>query len=131
MPFSKTLRASMPWPVTERAVIEADREPLAVQQAAYRCERGCEFTVPFAADAEPPTGFDCRCGGEARLEGAPEDAETRAPGYVAGTGAQSKGTAGKGEGMDPWGQLMKRRTRKELDAILAERLAQRQGGEAQ
>lgn len=35
------------------------------QQVAYHCARGHDFQVTFAADAEPPQAWECRCGAQA------------------------------------------------------------------
>ena len=86
----------------------ADRpgaQPASRQQAAYRCARGHAFTVALAAGIEPPATWGCRCGAPARPAG----------------------------GTDPGGRqtqrdrcmalLLRRRTRAELEQLLAERLA--------
>lgn len=44
------------------------RPSLAPRQAvAYACERGCEFSVPLAAEITPPPAWECRCGKRAIL----------------------------------------------------------------
>jgi RNA polymerase-binding protein len=45
--------------------------PAPRQLAAYRCARGHSFQVPFAAAAEVPAQWDCRCGAAARRPDAP------------------------------------------------------------
>ena len=128
------VKGQPPWGQRHESVEENPRELAPQQQAIYHCRNaGCPFTpfpVPLATGVEPPAALDCRCGGTGRLDGAPEDAEVVLPAYGQSTGGRPKGSAPK-DGMDPWGQLMKRRTQKELDQILAERLAEvRQTGAA-
>jgi RNA polymerase-binding protein len=43
--------------------------PVPRQIAAYRCDRGHSFEVPFAAGAELPQAVDCRCGASAHRGG--------------------------------------------------------------
>jgi uncharacterized protein YjiS (DUF1127 family) len=79
--------------------------PVSRQQAVYRCARGHAFTVTLAAGIEPPAIWGCRCG---------------APAPAA-------------DGTDPGSRqtqhdrclalLLRRRTRAELEQLLAERLA--------
>jgi len=85
------------------------------------CAGGCRFTVPFAAGAEVPETWNCRCGQPARLEGAPEGTEGYAvlPGYATpGTGKYERGTK------SPQDHLHERRSGAEGAALLAERLAE-------
>jgi hypothetical protein len=44
---------------------ERDEPPAPRQQAAYRCTRGHDFEVTFAAEVNPPQAWDCRCGAHA------------------------------------------------------------------
>lgn len=141
MPYNRSphIMGEKPWGRGEPGIRGDDGRELAPQQnITYHCGgnrgRPCPygtFTVPFAAGvAELPAALDCRCGGTGRLDGTARDAEVDLPGYGQPTGGKGKGTGPK-DGMDPWGQLMKRRTVAELDAMLAERLAEvRQSGVA-
>jgi hypothetical protein len=77
----------------------------------YKCETcGQETTLMFAADAEAPQTWECRhCGAEAvlQVDGAPvkiEDSDEKAA-------------------RTHWDMLLERRTRDELEELLAERLA--------
>lgn len=76
--------------------------PAPRQQAAYRCARGHSFTVTLAAGIEPPQTWDCRCGARAGQSAADADDE-------------------HGRRM---AQLLGRRTRADLEELLAERLAE-------
>jgi len=75
------------------------------QQAAYRCARGHAFTVALAAGIEPPATWGCRCGAPARPAGSTD------PG------------SGQAERDRCMALLLLRRTRGELEQLLAERLA--------
>jgi hypothetical protein len=95
--------------------------PAARQRAAYECERGCTFALPFAAGVVPPAVWDCRCGGRAHPEGA--------------TGREPEGKALPGWPHDyrrpkptsPFGHVLERRSIADLEAALAERLAALRG----
>lgn len=81
-------------------------EPAQRQLSGYSCPNGHRFTVPFSADAEVPSIWECRfCGAVAtRADGAaPEPARTKP--------ARSH-----------WDMLLERRSIPELEAILQERL---------
>ncbi|SRR6266566_756558 len=88
--------------------------PAPRQLVPYRCDRGHVFEVPFAAAAEPPGEWACRCGMLARLPG----------------------TAANGPGESEHDRCMRllllRRIPAQLGEILAEQLAemaaQREGG---
>ena len=80
-------------------------QPASRQQAAYRCARGHAFTVALAAGIEPPATWTCRCGAPARPAGSTD------PG-----GGQTE----RGRRM---AVLLRRRTRAQLEQLLAERLA--------
>ena len=77
----------------------------------YKCETcGQETTLMFAADAEPPQTWECRaCGAEAvlQVDGAPVKLEE--------TDEKAARTH--------WDMLLERRTREELEELLADRLA--------
>ncbi|MBV0894876.1 RNA polymerase-binding protein RbpA [Microbacterium sp. NC79] len=73
-----------------------------------QCER--ETTLTFAADAEPPATWECRtCGAEALL-------------VVDGQAVTVDHSEDK-VARTHWDMLLERRTREELEEILAERLA--------
>jgi hypothetical protein len=90
-------------------------QPAARQQAAYLCARGHLLTVPFAAGADIPTAWDCRCG---------------APASRPGSG--QLGPAVEDQHDRRMAQVFDRRTVAELEELLAERLAEtgarRKGG---
>lgn len=79
--------------------------PASRQPAAYRCARGHAFTVALAAGIEPPATWGCRCGAPARPVGSTD------PG------------SGQTERDRCMALLLRRRTRAELEQLLAERLA--------
>jgi len=79
--------------------------PASRQQAAYRCARGHGFTVALAAGIEPPATWGCRCGAPARPAGSTDP----------GGGQTERGRC--------MAVLLRRRTRAELEQLLAERLA--------
>ncbi|WP_193598855.1 RNA polymerase-binding protein RbpA [Microbacterium sp. YJN-G] len=78
---------------------------------SYTCDVcGHETTLMFAADAEAPQTWECRnCGAEARLQ-------------VDGAPVQLENTDEKAA-RTHWDMLLERRTREELEELLAERLA--------
>lgn len=85
---------------------EYGAEPAPRNVAAYRCERGHEFRVPFSEEAELPSTWDCRLDGTTALliDGpAPEAKKVKAP-------------------RTHWDMLMERRTIADLEEVLAERL---------
>ncbi len=89
---------------------ETDRDiELAPRQVvAYDCPKGHHFKVPFSAEAdEVPVVWECRvCGAVAlRSDGEAADEKRAKPART------------------HWDMLMERRTREELEEILAERLA--------
>lgn len=77
------------------------------QMVAYDCPVGHHFEVPFSVEAEIPATWECRtCGRPAlRVDGATPEAKAAKPVRT------------------HWDMLMERRTREELEEILAERLA--------
>ena len=78
---------------------------LPASKAAYRCARGHAFTAALAAGIEPPATWGCRCGAPARAGGSTD------PG------------GGQTERDRCMTVLLRRRTRAELEQLLAERLA--------
>jgi hypothetical protein len=91
-------------------------EPAPRQLVRFRCERGHEFSVPFAHDAELPSTWECRLDGtpaKATDLPEPEPKKVKAP-------------------RTHWDMLIERRTIADLEEVLAERLdvlrARRGGG---
>lgn len=78
------------------------------KEIAFICDNGHEFIIPFAAEAELPTVWDCaKCGTEAvRKDGV--SAEPKVEKSV----------------RTHWDMLTERRSIPELEGILAERLAE-------
>src|SRR5215467_7053008 len=77
------------------------------QEVAFDCPKGHRFSVPFAAEAEVPSKWECRiCGAVA----------------VTATGDQSAMAKAKPP-RSHWDMLMERRTMADLEEVLAERLA--------
>ncbi|GAA2525607.1 hypothetical protein GCM10009860_01650 [Microbacterium mitrae] len=91
---------------SEEGVVLMDRT-----NHTYTCTQcGRDTTLTFAADAEPPATWECRtCGGEALL-------------VVDGTAVAVDHSEDK-VARTHWDMLLERRTREELEEILAERLA--------
>jgi hypothetical protein len=118
-----TVRAEVPWGGTQGRPQVPHEGGAPRKTVTYECPDGHKFDRVFALAAEVPVTWDCpRCGRTARLEGAPEGTEGRPelPGYSSTSG----GRAGVPQGdITPWGQLMKRRTRKQGAALLAEAMA--------
>ena len=88
---------------------ESDRNTeLAPRQAVtYDCPRGHHFAMPFAAEADIPSTWECRvCGATALLV----DGELPEPKKVKPARTH-------------WDMLMERRTTDDLEEVLAERLA--------
>ncbi|RAG82092.1 hypothetical protein DN069_29270 [Streptacidiphilus pinicola] len=86
---------------TDRGIDLAPR-----QTVEYACQNGHRFEVPFSVEAEIPHIWECRfCGSEALLIDGDEPEEKK---------------------LKPvrthWDMLMERRTREELEEVLAERL---------
>jgi len=77
------------------------------QEIAYDCPKGHHFTVPFSAEAEIPATWDCRTCGQVALR-----VDGQAPEEKAARPVRTH-----------WDMLMERRTRDQLEEILAERLA--------
>ena len=76
------------------------------QEVAFDCPKGHRFSVPFAAEAEVPSKWECRiCGA------------------VAMTATGDQPTIAKAKPpRSHWDMLMERRTVEDLEAVLAERL---------
>ncbi len=77
------------------------------QRTAYDCPSGHATEVPFAAEAEIPSSWECKlCGAPALLrDGAPPE--------------EKKGKPARTH----WDMLLERRSTEELEEVLAERLA--------
>jgi hypothetical protein len=87
--------------------------PAPRMQVSYRCSRNHRFEVTFAAGAELPQAVDCRCGASAHR---PESSN------VVMTESASVVTADS-EHERRMEQLLGRRTKADLEQILAEALA--------
>lgn len=74
-------------------------------EAYYDCPNGHTIVLPFAAEAEVPVVWECRCGAEALLRDA----------------SKPEAKAGKPP-RTHWDMLLERRTISELEDLLAERL---------
>ena len=83
------------------------------QNVAYVCRQGHEFEVTMAAEADIPAVWECpRCGAQAlSKDGAQPEAKAERPVRT------------------HWDMLLERRSIKELEDILAERLELLRGGE--
>lgn len=74
-------------------------------EAYYDCPNGHTIVLPFAAEAEVPMVWECRCGAEALLrEGTKPDPKPTKPPRT------------------HWDMLLERRTIGELEELLSERL---------
>lgn len=83
------------------------------QQVGYRCPSGHEFEITMSVEAEVPAAWECpRCGLEAlNVDGTQPEAKAEKPART------------------HWDMLLERRSEKELEDILEERLAMLRGGE--
>ena len=83
------------------------------QQAGYRCSNGHEFEITMSMEAEVPAVWECpRCGAEAlSTSGIEPEHKTEKPART------------------HWDMLLERRSEKELEDILTERLEMLRGGE--
>ena len=84
------------------------------QDIGFDCPKGHHFTVPFAAEAEIPTIWECRiCGATAQASDGnrPAPRKTKPP-------------------RSHWDMLRERRSIADLEQVLAERLALIQGDRA-
>lgn len=115
------IRAGTPWPSTEAPILETGRDMAPYQDVPFECERCGTITRRYAAGIDPPPVVDCRCGKPARLPHAAEDAKPVTPKYGP-VDYRAKGRIA--DDVTPWAQLRKRRTVEELEASLAERMAE-------
>ncbi|MFT4289345.1 RNA polymerase-binding protein RbpA [Nocardioides sp.] len=83
------------------------------QQVGYRCPQGHEFEITMAVEAEVPAVWECpRCGHEAlNADGTQPELKNEKPART------------------HWDMLLERRSEKELEEILKERLELLRGGE--
>jgi hypothetical protein len=83
------------------------------QQVGYRCPQGHEFEITMSDEAEVPANWECpRCGSEAlNTSGAQPEEKVEKPART------------------HWDMLLERRSEKELEDILKERLELLRGGE--
>lgn len=91
---------------------EAGVEPAPRINASYDCPNGHTIVLPFAAEAELPPVWECRCGEEALLQDA--------------TKPESKPAKPQ---RTHWDMLLERRTIPELEELLAERLTLLRSGQ--
>ena len=75
------------------------------QTVRYNCPQGHVIELPFSVEADLPPLWECRCGGEAKLENGPEP--ERKPTKPVRT---------------HWDMLLERRSIPELEDLLEERL---------
>ncbi|MGH3544653.1 MAG: RNA polymerase-binding protein RbpA [Mycobacteriales bacterium] len=100
----RTLRGSRLGAVSYETDRHSDLAPRS--EGSYLCRNGHRFTVPFAADAEIPAMWECRVDGTvAHLDDGhtPEDTKLR-------------------PARTHWDMLVERRSMKELEEVLTERL---------
>ena len=83
------------------------------QQAAYRCQQGHDFEITMSVEAEVPAVWECpRCGQEAlSTQGIEKEQKAEKPART------------------HWDMLLERRSEKELEEILKERLQLLREGE--
>ena len=94
-------------------VVERGIEFAARQNIAYLCPQGHEFEIPMSVEAEVPAVWECpRCGAEA----------------VSKSGHEREEKVEKPV-RTHWDMLLERRSIKELEEILTERLEMLRGGE--
>lgn len=110
------IRGTHPWPAPTSSEI-AYELPAARQSAPYRCQRGCEFNVTFAAGVAPPADWTCRCGQAAVYSGTAATAPPPAR-------RSTRWTDDETEHQRRMAQVLSRRTRAELEALLADRVAE-------
>ncbi len=94
---------------TEEGVVFADRF-----QVVYACPRGHEFPIFFAAEAEPPSVWECRCGEIGDIVTDVKTGEDPKP-------AKQQRTH--------WDMLLERRSLEELHELLQEQLAAYRSGD--
>ena len=83
------------------------------QQVGYRCPQGHEFEITMSVEADVPAVWECqKCGAEAlSVSGIQPEAKAEKPART------------------HWDMLLERRSEKELEVILKERLDLLRGGE--
>ena len=83
------------------------------QQVGYRCDRGHEFEITMSVEADIPAVWECpRCGAESlSVAGIEREVKVEKPART------------------HWDMLLERRSEKELEEILTERLELLRGGE--
>ena len=81
------------------------------QLAVYDCPQGHVTKLPFAAEADVPSSWECRCGAEALLR------DGEAPTVKAVKPARTH-----------WDMLLERRSVDDLEVLLQERLAKLRSG---
>jgi hypothetical protein len=61
---SHPVHARVPWPAENQAEVPYER-PAPRQTVTWTCRRGHRFETVFAAGADVPDGWECRCGAPA------------------------------------------------------------------
>lgn len=93
---------------TDENVVPSER-----QITTYLCPQGHRIELPFSIEAEIPSVWECRCGEEAKLQGGGPEPEAKPVKHV----------------RTHWDMLLERRSEKELEDILKERLELLRGGQ--
>ena len=117
---NRPVRGHHPWPQGRDHSDDGRETPAPRPSAPYTCQRGHVFAVPFAAEVTPPGEWACRCGAAATYDG-PGPAATTSPG---------RGRSPPRMDDDPdhcMNLLLQRRTRAELEELLADRLTEIKG----
>ena len=94
---------------SEEGVVFADRFDV-----KYICPNGHDFVVTFAADAEPPATWECRCGEFGDVVNEPDAVDDSKPVKPQRT---------------HWDMLLERRSLEELAVLLEEQLEAYRSGE--
>jgi hypothetical protein len=113
--MTRIITGKSPWPASRTAEVPYD-SPAPRQLVPYRCGKGHEFTVTFAAEAEPPAAWDCRCGAAAAPATAAAEIPASAP--------VCRRRPTRPEQEHGLALVLERRTVAELEALLAERVAE-------
>jgi hypothetical protein len=103
---ARPLIARVPWPADSIGEVPYDR-PAARKVVTWTCQRGHRFTTVFAATADVPEAWECRCGKPAGI---------------------TQPEAGQTEHERRMEQVLGRRTPAQLEELLAERISAIRGG---
>ena len=116
------IHGEKPWGRAAASLDETPKDAAERKNISYWCPLGHERVIPLCRGVQPPDACECTCGLTGRREGVPDDAEPEWPKYTQGTGGVPKSRAG--QDVTPMAQLWKRRTRADLEKLLAERVAE-------